>query len=151
VFALVVVAIAIAFALTRSPTQPVATGPSTTVAGPRELTVTVPGTRAWTDAGIDIAVGDRVAVAATGTVFNNDTLSSDPDGVKGNPGLRAFNVVPDSNHGSLIGRIGQGQPFNLGGSTAFVAPAGGRLFLGINDIGVDNNSGAYTASVTVTR
>jgi hypothetical protein len=52
----------------------------------------------------------------------------------------------------LIGRIGgSGIVFEVGVRGAFRTLSGGRLFLGINDDSMANNSGFWTAAVTVLR
>jgi hypothetical protein len=72
--------------------------------------------------------------------------------VPNHPEIRVFNVVPNIDHSGLIGRVGTaGSPFAVGRSDHFQANTPGPLFLGINDIGVDNNDGAFVAHVTVTR
>jgi len=64
--------------------------------------------------------------------------------------LRPANVVADANHNALIGKIGTGgRPFFVGQRLEFKAETAGRLFLGVNDTGVNNNSGAYQAQVTI--
>jgi hypothetical protein len=72
-----------------------------------------------------------------------------PDG-NPNPALQApaYSVLPSAHHAALIGRIGpQGAPFPVGTTYSQPAAATGRLYLGINDTGVDNNSGSFTAHV----
>jgi hypothetical protein len=50
--------------------------------------------------------------------------------------------------GALIGRVGNGQPFSIGDTTqVFEMPANGRLFLGINDDHVADNSGNFVVRV----
>ena len=50
----------------------------------------------------------------------------------------------------MIGRIGEaGAPFLVGSELSSTADTEGRLFLGINDIDVENNSGEFTATITV--
>jgi hypothetical protein len=52
----------------------------------------------------------------------------------------------------LIGRIGgNGIVFEIGVRRTFQARSDGRLFLGINDDTLANNSGFWTAAVTVLR
>ena len=108
-----------------------------------------------TDTGIELRTGDDVSITASGTVFPNTAnrgFVANPDGVPNHPEIRRFNVVPGVDHSGLIGRIGNGgSPFVVGRSHRFKAQAAGRLFLGINDVGVDNNAGAFDARVTVTR
>jgi serine/threonine-protein kinase len=136
----------LAVVLTRS-------GSSTTTIGPK--TVHVDGAKAWTDSGVVLKVNDDVNITASGTVFPNTanrSLAAGPDGVPNQPQIRQFDVVPGVDHSGLIGRVGtNGSPFVVGHADRFTAAIAGPLFLGINDTGVDNNDGAFTARVTVTR
>ena len=146
VAAIVVVGAVFAFLVTRN------TGTPTTKIGPR--TVRISGTQAFTDTGVVLKQGDDVSITASGTVFPNTanrSLAANPNGVPNHPELRVFNVVPNVDHSGLIGRVGPaGSPFAVGRSDHFKANTAGRLFLGINDVGVDNNDGAFVARVTVT-
>ena len=139
-------------------TTPVGTGlPSTQQVGSAPVlqapvTVTVPGTSAWTDTGVQCAVGSAFDIVATGSVSHNAAsgASNGPDGDASRPG-HPGNVkgLPDANHGALIGSIARAQPFFVvGSSMSLTCPANGGLFLGINDAGVENNSGAFEASIT---
>lgn len=115
-------------------------------------TVTVDARSAFTDTGVDITAGDRVAVGATGVIFHDSSGSTGPNGVAERRDLSQFNVIESDNHGALIGRIGtSGAPFAVGSDFSSASLPPGRLFLGINDVGVDNNSGAFSATVTVRR
>jgi len=126
-------------------------GPTSAVPA-RTETVIVDGRRAFTDSGVEVATGDRVQVGATGTVFHDSSGSSGPSGVAERRDLRQFNVLESENHGALIGRIGEnGAPFPVGSDFSSASLAPGRLFLGVNDAGVDNNSGSFTATVTVRK
>jgi TIR domain len=112
--------------------------------------VTVPGTQTWTDTGIDLRADDQVAVTATGSVYHNEDTSTGPDGDP--EGLSEYSLIDDLNHAGLIGRITDaGDPFAIGSDADFDADEDGRLYLGINDTGVENNSGEFEASVTVTH
>ena len=118
----------------------------------RSEDVVVDARRAYTDTGVDVAVGDRVAISATGTIFHDSSGSTGPNGVAERRDLRQFNVLDSENHGALIGRIGEtGAPFAVGSDFSSASLAPGRLFLGVNDRGVDNNSGAFNATVTVRK
>ncbi|MEA2842477.1 MAG: hypothetical protein QOJ69_148 [Actinomycetota bacterium] len=112
--------------------------------------VTVDSTRSFVDTGIVLAVGDEVQIAATGRSFHGGGGgSSGPEG-DSDPGLRQFNVIADTNHNALIAKIGQsGKPFIVGAKLTFTAEEAGPLILGVNDTGVNNNSGAYAATITV--
>jgi hypothetical protein len=121
--------------------------------GPK--TINVDGRVAFTDTGIDLQKDDDVAITATGTVFpavGNRNLPASPDGVANHPEIRPANVVPNVDHSGLIGKIGDtGSPFAVGSKFNLTSPSAGRLFLGINDTGLENNDGAFVAIVTVTR
>ena len=74
-----------------------------------------------------------------------------PDGHP-DPVARQHNVegLEGENHDRLIGRIGEaGAPFQVDSRLQFTADTEGRLFLGVNDIDVENNSGEFTATFTV--
>jgi hypothetical protein len=123
-----------------------------TAAPARTQAVTVDARKAWTDTGVDIISGDRVSVSATGTIFHDASGTTGPNGVAERLDLQQFNVLKGENHAGLIGRIGDtGTPFAVGSDFASTNLAPGRLFLGVNDQGVDNNSGAFSAVVTVRR
>jgi hypothetical protein len=117
--------------------------------------VDVPGTQAFTDTGIVLKSGDDVAITATGTVFpavGARSLAASPDGVPNHPEIRPANVVPNVDHSGLIGRVGDvGSLFAVGHNFRFTTTVAGTLFLGINDSGLENNDGAFQATVTVTR
>ncbi len=126
--------------------------PGSTSPPARTQPVTVDARRPWTDTGVDVASGDRVSVSATGTIFYGAGSSTGPDGVAERLDLQQFDVLKGENHAGLIGRIGEdGAPFAVGSDFASTNLAPGRLFLGVNDEGVDNNSGSFSAVVTVRR
>jgi hypothetical protein len=128
---------------------------STTVVTIGPKVVNVDGTIPFTDTGVDVEKGDDVLVTATGTVFPaipDRQMAAGPDGVANRPDLKQFNVVGNVDHSGLIGRIGTtGSVFAVGHRYRVTAVDGGRLFLGINDTGLENNDGAFQATVTVTR
>jgi hypothetical protein len=158
--AVVIVGAVLAFALTRSSgTKPTAGSTTTTARGKTTTigpkTVNVSGQVPWTDTGIVLQANDDVSITATGTVFpntGNRALAATPDGVPNHPEVRQFNVVPNTDHSGLIGRVGDaGTPFVVGHAAHIHASTAGTLFLGINDVGLDNNDGAFAATITVTR
>jgi serine/threonine protein kinase len=133
---------------------------STTVAPTTVVTigpkvVDVDGRVPFTDTGVDVKTGDDVLVTATGSVFPaipDRNMVAGPDGVPNRPDLKQFNVVGNVDHSGLIGRIGPaGSVFAVGHRYRVTAVDGGRLFLGVNDTGLENNDGAFQATVTVTR
>jgi tetratricopeptide (TPR) repeat protein len=115
-------------------------------------TVEIPATQAWTDTHVDCQSGKLLEIAATGTVLHNKSTSLSAVGPDGdsNPDLRQFNVpgLSTANHAALIGSIDRQQPFFVVGKTATLqCLRTGSLFLGINDIGVTNNSGEFTVTI----
>lgn len=133
-----------------------------------QMSVVVPGTEPWTDTGIDISIDDTMLIEAEGEVtpkadarvkIGTTDTEIDIEGVPFNdpngnpdPGARMYNVegLREAGHAALIGRIGEdGVPFQVGSQLLAQADAEGRLFLGINDTGVDNNDGEFTATITV--
>ncbi len=112
--------------------------------------VVVSGSQPWTDTGLDLVLGKKVTVKATGEVFANATVSGGPDGVPGHPEWAKYNVVPEAQHVALVGKIGEnGTPFLVGAEASFVVKVDGRFFLGPNDKDTRNNRGEFLASVTV--
>ena len=116
-------------------------------------TVSVAGTAPWTDTGLSVGSGDSVSITASGTIF---IAGSDPGKTPaGAPGCIPTNsptdtwVAPGLACWSLIARIGDNPPFEVGTGAAFNATVSGELFLGVNDNFFGDNSGAWTASITV--
>lgn len=120
--------------------------------------VVVAGNQPWTPTGISVLAGDRVSVHATGTVF---IAGSDPGKTPvGTPGCVATSddsippgpfLAPGLTCFSLIGRVGSGRPFGLGTDVTVVAVDSGELFLGVNDNFFGDNSGSWTATVSVSH
>ena len=114
-------------------------------------------TEQWSDTGIDLEAGQVIIVEAKGEVNINNKTKSTPNGVQDQtvkPIIRliwkTYNVTPDAKHGALIGKIGEtGKPFFVGKSCEFKADSAGRLFLGVNDMDLKNNKGAFQALIAV--
>jgi Ca2+-binding EF-hand superfamily protein len=105
----------------------------------------------WVDTGIDLQAGDNITVQSEGTVrlSSNGNDSSAAAGAN----RRALNApMPNHPAGALIARVGNGAPIFLGDSTgARNVTTGGRLYLGVNDDHLDDNSGEFRVRVTVRR
>jgi hypothetical protein len=113
----------------------------------QQIEVEVSGLALWTDTGIDLAVGQHVAVSATGMVAHGGGGEFGPAGDPERTNFAA-NVVNCVGHAALIGRLGDsGEAFYVGPDTSFAATSAARLFLGVNDTGVDNNAGSFAAEV----
>jgi hypothetical protein len=113
--------------------------------------VQVRGDVTWTDTGIDVAAGQGLEIVATGRI---ETWRGIPFRDCGPAGLPAEefgdNVILGVRHGALIGRIGRSELFEVGAQMTGRAPASGRLYLGVNDKGVENNAGSYGVTLTIT-
>ncbi len=115
----------------------------------RARTVTVPANVQWTNTGITVRRGQPVRFEPSGDA----RLSTSADDVANAAGARngrmaAGAPIPSIPAGALIGRVDNGQPFSIGDTTQeFRMPANGRLFLGINDDHVEDNSGNYVVRV----
>jgi hypothetical protein len=110
--------------------------------------IQVNASQPWTDTAITVRKGDRIAFSTTGqiTIRQNSSDMIGPDGSATEN--RAGAPVQTVGVGGLIGRIGTGAPFAIGSnSQPITMPAAGRLYLGVNDSGVSDNSGAFVVTV----
>jgi hypothetical protein len=114
-------------------------------------TVEIPANQAWTDTHVACRAGAVFEITANGTILHNNTTSQSAVGPDGdsNPDLRQFNVpgLPNVNHAALIGSIDRKQPSFVGKQATYRCTTTGSLFLGINDAGLNNNSGHFTAVI----
>ncbi len=110
--------------------------------------LTVTGTREWTDTGVNLSPGARLFIKAIGQIYINPAA---PEGPEGDPACEPIVMYPVVSAAfpaptlpcwSLVGRIGNGPPFEIGSSTLVIATSG-RLYLGINDNRLTNNSGSW--------
>ena len=112
-------------------------------APPNAREVVVPANVQWTNTGVSVSAGQRLRFQTTGEVRMSVT-PEDVGGAGGGSTPRHTDKapIPSAPVGSLMGRIGNGQPFAIGNTTlALDMPASGRLFLGVNDDHVGDNSG----------
>ena len=110
----------------------------------------VEGAQEWTDTGITIRAGDTINFDAQGTV----RLSNGRNDIAGAGGTlsgrREANApLPNQVAGALIARIGNSPPLFIGNRRSVRAPFGGRLYLGVNDDYLNDNSGDFQVTVTV--
>jgi len=117
--------------------------------GMRERQVVVDAREQWTDTGIDVRAGQQVYFSSQGeTRWGRDRR----DGAQGerNSPLNPNRPLPDRPAAALIGRIGdRNQYFFIGGDVApFRARDSGRLYLGINDDVLTDNSGNLRVTVS---
>jgi len=114
-------------------------------------TVNVVANRPWTDTGLQVRQGDRLTFSSSGQIRvaqgdAPETLAT-VDGAGSFQGTGRYPVAT-APAGALIGRIGNRPAFGIGSQTTITAPAAGRLFLGVNDDGFGDNSGAFTVTIS---
>ncbi len=118
-------------------------------AGMRERQVIVSGDVAWSDAGIEVRAGQTVYFEATGQVRWGKDRRDGPAGERNSPPNNA-RPMPNRNAAALIGRIGGdgGDVFLIGDESGPMRMrANGRLFLGVNDDFLQDNSGNFRVVV----
>jgi hypothetical protein len=110
--------------------------------------IRVEANRQWTDTGVTVRKGDRLAFSTTGSIAirENSAENIGPDGSSTDD--RSGAPVRSMGVGGLIARVGTGAPFPIGSnSQPITMPADGRLYLGVNDSGVSDNSGAFVVTI----
>ena len=130
-----------------------AVGPPLPAAPPAPLpptggTIRVPANQRWVDTGLTVRRGESVTFNASGRV----KLSANANDTAGPPGAesgrRPTGPMAGVLAGALIGRIGPVSMFAIGNQTnPLPMPADGRLFLGVNDDEVNDNTGEFVVGV----
>ena len=112
-------------------------------------TVVVPSNVQWTNTGFNVSRGQYLRFEPSGEIrlsMNGDDMGRPAGAMSGRKAPNA--TIPTIPVGALIARIGNGDPFPIGDvTTAFDMPDSGRLFLGVNDDHVQDNSGNYVVRV----
>ncbi|MBN1322427.1 MAG: DNRLRE domain-containing protein [Methanotrichaceae archaeon] len=105
----------------------------------------------WFNTNIRVTSRQTISITASGRVQPSTSrdLFCGPDGTFAvDYWLTGYSFRPEWGHAALIARIGaSGTPIFIGTSTTFTAPAGGELWLGVNDIDTGNNFGKFVAQV----
>jgi hypothetical protein len=111
--------------------------------------VVVPSNVQWTNTGFNVTRGQSLRFEPSGEIrlsTNGEDIGRPAGAMSGRLAPNA--TIPTIPVGALIGRIGNGQPFPIGDArTVFDMPDNGRLFLGVNDDHVNDNSGNYVVLV----
>jgi serine/threonine protein kinase len=143
------------------PPAEIARQPVVRVLPPTTWTVSVDSERAWTDTRIDLRASDTAAIVADGKIrVTGDRRIGiqQPGGFSPNCSRprELFHQpagpvpAPQLNCWSLIGRVGAaGAIFEIGMRGNVPPGLTGRLYLGVNDDDYTDNSGFWTAVVTV--
>jgi hypothetical protein len=117
--------------------------------GMRERTVVVSADVPFVDTGITVRAGQEVSFVAVGQVRWGPNRKDGPEGERGSPS-NPNRPIPNRPAAALIGRVGGDRSgwFFLGNERGpFRMRESGRLFLGINDDVLDDNSGNFRVTV----
>lgn len=122
--------------------------PITGTAGQANGAIVLAASQGWADTGRTVRRGQRVTFEVNGEIH----FGSGPDqvataGGKGGDASQPTLPVPQSGVGALIGRINNGAPFPIGAGGTVAMPAAGRLFIGVNDRELSDNSGTYQVTI----
>ena len=101
----------------------------------------------WTDSGLMVRRGQRLRITASGRVSLGGGVFSTPTGLPRQPDRDK--LMRDQPTGALIAVIGDDNDdfIFVGASREFIAQRDGRLFLGVNEGNLNDNSGAYDVTV----
>jgi hypothetical protein len=114
--------------------------------------VTVRGdnvTNGWTNSGLVVEPGQRINITSSGTISIGHNRTSTPEGLTSL--TDSGKLMRNEPTGGLIAVIGDDNDefIFIGSGREFVAGRGGVLFLGVNEGYLNDNTGAYNASIVV--
>ena len=118
-------------------------------AGLRERQVNVGARVAFTDTGVDVRPGQTIYIEANGEVRWGPDRRDGPEGEDNSPN-NPSRPIPNRPGAALIGKIGVNSRdfFFIGDEQGPIrVRGGGRLFLGINDDNLSDNSGSFRVVV----
>jgi hypothetical protein len=106
-------------------------------------------TNGWTSTGFVVRKGQRLRISATGRVMLGQGRSTTPAGISTLPDPNK--LMPNEPTGALIAVIGDNNNefIFIGARREFVAAQDGYLFLGVNENNLDDNTGAFDATLEV--
>ena len=115
--------------------------------GLRERDVSVNAATAWNETGVEVRAGQTIYFEATGKVRWGPGRQDGPGG-EGDSPRNPGRPIPGRPGAALIGRIGDSDPFFIGDDRGPIrVRESGRLFLGVNDDYLRDNSGAFRVTV----
>ena len=118
-------------------------------AGLRERQVFVAANVQWTETNIDVQAGQDIYFDAGGDIRWRPDRRDGPAGEQNSP-TNPNRPIPNRPAGALIGRVGASSTdyFFIGTNRGpFRMRSAGRLFLGVNDDNLQDNSGAFRVVV----
>lgn len=103
----------------------------------------------WTDSGLMVRKGQRLRITATGRVSLGEGRFSTPTGLP--RVVDTEKLMRNEPTGELIAVIGDDNDefIPVGANREFLAPRDGRLFLGVNEGKLEDNTGSYDALIEV--
>lgn len=103
----------------------------------------------WTDSGLMVRKGQRLRISATGRVSLGEGRFSTPTGLP--RVVDTEKLMRNEPTGTLIAVIGDDNDefIAVGANREFYAPRDGRLFLGVNEGKLEDNTGSYDALIEV--
>jgi hypothetical protein len=116
--------------------------------GMRERSISVASTLGWNDTGIDLRSGQTVYFEASGNVRWGRDRRDGPEGESDSPN-NPNRPIPNRPAAGLIGRVGNGSDFFFIGAEQgpVRVRSSGRLYLGVNDDFLQDNSGSFRVVV----
>lgn len=125
-------------------------GPGTSAFFPVRVRVRADSTaNGWTDSGLMVRKGQKLRISATGRVSLGEGRFSTPTGLP--RVVDTEKLMRNEPTGELIAVIGDDNDefIPVGANREFYAPRDGRLFLGVNEGKLDDNTGTYEAVIEV--
>lgn len=122
--------------------------PSGRPPGMRERSVSVDSWTAWSDTGVDVRPGQTIFFSASGRVRWGPGRQDGPAGEHNSP-RNDGRPIPGRPAAALIGRLGDSNDyFFIGDDQGPIRMrSGGRLYLGINDDYLRDNTGSFRVTV----
>jgi len=116
--------------------------------GLREKQVMVVANVAWSDTGIDVTSGQTIYLEASGEIRWGPGRTAHPEGEHNSP-YNAARPMPNRPGAALIGKVGANSDFFFVGDDRgpIRMRSSGRLFLGVNDDYLQDNSGYFRVIV----
>lgn len=116
--------------------------------GLRERDVSVDSWMAWRDTGVEVRAGQTIYFNATGRVRWGPNRQDGPEGERNSP-RNDQRPMPNRPAGALIGRVGEhDEPFFIGDDKGAIrVRSSGRLYLGVNDDYIRDNTGSFRVTV----
>ncbi len=124
------------------------TRPGGRPSGLRERDISVDSWVAWKDTGIEVRAGDVIYFSASGRVRWGPNRQDGPEGEHNSP-RNDSRPIPSRPAAALIGRVGDGNEiFFIGDDSGPIRiRSSGRLFLGVNDDYLRDNTGSFRVTV----